>query len=94
MRSTNFGVRPSLTICTRPSATTTSRPPELKVPTKTTFLAFWLMSMKPPQPGMRLPNLLAFTLPSPSHSPKPRNAASSPPPSMKSKAHAWSITAS
>ena len=71
MRSTNFGIRPSLTIRTRPSSITTSSPPELKVPMNTTFLAFWLMSMKPPHPGMRLPNLLAFTLPCASHSPKP-----------------------
>lgn len=28
--------------------TLTLSPPEVKVPTKTTFLAFWLMSMNPP----------------------------------------------
>jgi hypothetical protein len=47
-----------------PSLTATSRPPAVKVPTKTTFLAFWLMLMKPPAPASRGPNLLTLRLPS------------------------------
>ncbi|MNC94875.1 hypothetical protein D3C83_118500 [compost metagenome] len=52
----------------------------------TTFLLFWLMSMKPPQPGARAPKRLALMFPFASHSPKPRKAVSRPPPSMKSNA--------
>ena len=38
----------------------------MKVPAKTTRLADWEMSMKPPQPGCRAENLDTFTLPAPS----------------------------
>ena len=42
----------------------TSSPPEVKVPRKMTCLEVWLMSMKPPQPGMRPgPKFDTFTLP-------------------------------
>ena len=47
-----------------PSSTATCRSPAVKVPTKTTFLAFWLMLMKPPAPASRGPNLLTLRLPS------------------------------
>jgi hypothetical protein len=36
----------------------------VKVPTKTTFLAFWLMLMKPPAPARRGPNFETLRLPS------------------------------
>ena len=57
---------------------------EAKVPTKATFLLFWLILMKPPQPVIRLAKRLALMLPVPSHSANPRHAQSRPPPSMKS----------
>jgi len=55
--------------------------PALKVPTKTTFFAFWLMLMKPPAPASFGPNLLTFRLPCASAWARPRKAMSSPPPS-------------
>lgn len=51
-----------------------------KVPQKTTFLAFWAMSIKPPGPTGTPPSLETLTLPAASISPKPRKARSSPPP--------------
>ena len=55
--------------------------PAVKVPQKTTFLAFWLMLMKPPAPASRGPNRETFRLPSASACARPRNAMSRPPPS-------------
>ena len=60
---TNLCIPPSGTMRSRPLSTAISRPPAVKVPTKTTFLAFWLMFMKPPAPASRGPNLLTFRLP-------------------------------
>ena len=40
-----------------------AQPPAPKVPTKITFLAFWLMLMKPPAPASLGPNLLTLRLP-------------------------------
>ena len=51
-----------------PSSIATWRPPAVKVPVKTTALAFWLMLMKPPAPASLPPNRLTLTLPSASHS--------------------------
>lgn len=42
----------------------TLRPPLVKLPTKITFFAVWLMSMNPPQPGVRGGKYDTFTLPS------------------------------
>ena len=44
--------------CSAPSSISTCRSPAVKVPTNTTFFAFWLMLMKPPAPARRGPNLL------------------------------------
>lgn len=42
----------------------TARPPDVKVPRKMTCLDVWLMSIKPPQPGIRPgPKFETFTLP-------------------------------
>ena len=47
-----FAVSPSRTIFSAPpSSMAMSSLPATKVPTNTTFLAFWLMLMKPPAPG-------------------------------------------
>ncbi|MCY1526246.1 hypothetical protein D9M68_612550 [compost metagenome] len=55
--------------------------PALKVPTKTTALAFWLMLMKPPAPARREPKRETLRLPSASAWARPRKAISRPPPS-------------
>ena len=47
-----------------PSATSMSLSPAVNVPANTTFLAFWLMLMKPPAPASRGPNLETLRLPS------------------------------
>jgi len=60
----NFVHVPSLSIATVPLSTTTCKSPVVKVPTKTTSRADWLMLMKPPAPARRLPNLLTLRLPS------------------------------
>ena len=41
----------------------TFSPPEVKVPTNTTFFAADEMSINPPQPGARFSKRLTFTLP-------------------------------
>ena len=45
----------------------------MNVPRNTTFLAFWLMLMKPPAPASAVPNRLTLTLPSASTCARPRN---------------------
>ena len=48
----------------RPSAhRDRAAPPAVKVPTKTTALAFWLMLMKPPAPASRGPKRETLRLP-------------------------------
>ena len=71
-----------LAIASRPSSIAGSRPPASKVPTNTTFFAFWLILMKPPAPASCGPNLLTLTIALP-HRPAPGRGkpASSPPPS-------------
>ena len=46
-----------------PSAASIRSPPAVKVPAKTSALAFWVMLMKPPAPANRPPNRLTLTLP-------------------------------
>ncbi len=79
--STNLTIEPSFSIPSLPPSTDTLRSPAVNVPTKTTFLAFWLMLMNPPAPASRGPNLLTFRLPCRSACASPRNATSTPPPS-------------
>jgi hypothetical protein len=71
-----------LRIFSLPPAISVFRPWALKYVQNTTFLADWLMSIKPPwaRPDLNSPNLLTFTLPLPSISAAPRNVISSPPP--------------
>jgi len=77
----NFFSVPSSSILSLPSMTEILSPLAVKVPTKTTFLALWLMLMNPPQPANFGPNLLPFRLPSLSAWARPRKQQSRPPPS-------------
>ncbi len=77
----NLRSRPSRRMVKRPSATSISSPPVVKVPANATLRAFWLMLMKPPAPARRVPKRLTLTLPCASTCAMPRQAMSSPPPS-------------
>ena len=81
VRRTNFLEVPSRRIWSFSSATENSPPPAMKVPTNTTFFAFWLMLIKPPAPASRGPNRETLRLPMRSACASPRKAMSRPPPS-------------
>ena len=84
---------PSVSICSSPASIRAANPPDVKVPTNTTFFEFWEILMKPPHPETLEEKRLALTLPAPSHSANPRHAISRPPPSMKSNCEVWSMEA-
>ena len=56
-------------------------PPAVKVPQNITFLEFWVIFIKPPQPAILGPNLLTLIFPFSSHCARPGNAISRPSPS-------------